>query len=113
MDVPMANVYLNFPYYKEYCRVMCVYPVIIGNVRGARRMMPDPDWKAEDEPEVKARTSGGNKDKDNDDDQGGDIPTWMFKKSNQKKTEKSAPKKTDYRKNQQSPRKMMTMLDGT
>ena len=52
IDVPLANVYLDSPYYKGHCRVMCVsspvYPVIIGNVRGARRMLPDPDWKAED-----------------------------------------------------------------
>ena len=93
IDVPLANVYLDSPYYKGHCRVMCVsspvYPVIIGNVRGARRMLPDPDWKAEDQPGVRARTSGGNKDKDNDDNQGGDIPAWMFRRSNQK-TEKSA-----------------------
>ena len=63
-------------------------------MRGARGMLPDPDWKAEDQPGVRARTSGGNKDKDNDDDQGGDIPAWMFKRSNQK-TEKSAPKERD------------------
>ena len=44
---------------------------------------------------LRAMTSGGNKDKDNDDDQGGDIPAWMFKKSNQEKTEKSDPKKTE------------------
>ena len=77
IDVPLANVYLDSPYYKGHCRVMCVsspvYPVIIGNVRGARRMLPDPDWKAEDQLGVRARTSGGNKDKDNDDNQGGDI----------------------------------------
>ena len=98
IDVPLANVYLDSPYYKGHCRVMCVsspvYPVIIGNVRGARRMLPDPDWKAEDQPGVRARTSGGNKDKDNDDNQGGDIPAWMFRRSNQK-TEKSAPKERD------------------
>ena len=62
IDVPLANVYLDSPYYKGHCRVMCVsspvYPVIIGNVRGARRMLPDPDWKAEDQPGVRARTSG-------------------------------------------------------
>ena len=52
-------------------------------------MLPDTDWKAEDQPGVRARTSGGNKDKDNDDDQGGDIPAWMFKKSSQEKTEKT------------------------
>ena len=88
IDVPLANVYLDSPYYKGHCRVMCVsypvYTVIIGNVRGARRMLPDPDWKAEDQPGVRARTSGGNKDKDNDDNQGGDIPAWMFRRSNQK-----------------------------
>ena len=58
-------------------------------------MLPDPDWMAEDQPGVTARTSGGNKDKQNDDDQGGDIPAWMFKKSTREKTEKSAPKKRD------------------
>ena len=34
IDVPLANVYLDSPYYKGHCRVMCVsspvYPVIIG-----------------------------------------------------------------------------------
>ena len=64
IDVPLANVYLDSPYYKGHCRVMCVsspvYPVIIGNVRGAQRMLPDPHWKAEDQPGVRARTSGGN-----------------------------------------------------
>ena len=54
---------------------------------------------AEDQPGVRARTSGGNKDKDNDDDQGGDIPTWMFeRKSNQEETKKSAPKKREFKK---------------
>ena len=36
IDVPLVNVYLDSPYYKGHCRVMCVsspvYPVIIGNV---------------------------------------------------------------------------------
>ena len=108
IDVPLANVYLDSPYYKGHCRVMCVsspvYPVIIGNVRGARRMLPDPDWKAEDQPGVRARTSGGNKDKDNDDNQGGDIPAWMFRRSNQK-TEKSAPKERDSKKKPAQPKK--------
>ena len=101
IDVPLANVYLDSPYYKGHCRVICVsspvYPVIIGNVRGARRMLPDPGWKAEDQLGVRARTSGGNKDKDNDDNKGGDIPAWMFRRSNQK-TEKSAPKERDSKK---------------
>ena len=49
IDVPFANVYLDFPYYmyKGHCREMCVsspvYPVFIGNVREAGRMLPDPD----------------------------------------------------------------------
>ena len=94
IDVPLANIYLDSPYCKGHCRVMCVSfpvdPVIIGNVRGARRMLPDTDWKAEDQPGVRARTSAGNKDKGNDDNQGGDIPAWMFKMSNQK-AEKSSP----------------------
>ena len=45
----------------------------------------------------------GNKDKDNDDDQGGDIPAWMFKRSNQK-TEKSAPKERASKKKPAQPK---------
>ena len=60
--------------------MMCVsspvYPVIIGNVRGARQMLPDPDWKADNKREAQARTSGGNND---DDNQRGDMPSWMFR----------------------------------
>ena len=67
------------------------------------RMLPDPDWKAEDQPGVRARTGGGNKDKDNDDNQGGDIPAWMFRRSNQK-TEKSAPKERDSKKKPAQPK---------
>ena len=47
-----------------------VYRVIIGNVNGARQMLPDPDWKAEDQIGAQARTT---RDKNNDDyNQGGD-----------------------------------------
>ena len=64
-----------------------------------------PRWRAEDQPGVRARTSGGNKDKDNDDDQGGDIPAWMFKKSNQEEeTNNSAPKKRDSKKKPVQPK---------
>ena len=63
--------------YKGHSRVMCVSspvdPVIIINVGGARRMLPD--RKAKDQPGVRIRSSGGKKDKDNNYDQGGDIPT--------------------------------------
>ena len=45
---------LGFPYCKIHCRVMWVsspvYPVIIGNLRGALRMLLDSDWKAENQP---------------------------------------------------------------
>ena len=50
-DMQLANVYLDSPYYNGHCKLMCVsspvHPVINGNVRGARQMLPDPDWKAE------------------------------------------------------------------
>ena len=49
-----------------------VYPVIIGNVRGAQQMLPDPDWKAEDVKGARARTSVGNN--NDDDNQGSDMP---------------------------------------
>ena len=79
IDVPLANVYLDSPYYKGHCKVICVsspiYPVIIGNVRSAGQMLPDPDWKAENQREAHSRTSGGNNDDDNQD---GDMPSWMF-----------------------------------
>ena len=47
IDVQLANVYLDSPYYKGHCKVMCVssplYPVIIGNVRGACQVKQDID----------------------------------------------------------------------
>ena len=61
-----------------------IYPVIISNVRGARQMLPDPDWKAEEQREARARTSGGNN--DDNDNQGGDMPSWMFKEESKRKT---------------------------
>ena len=75
---------------------MCVsspiYPVIIVNVRGASQMLPDPDWKTEDQREARAWTSPGNN-KD-DDNQGGHMPSWMFKEeSNRGKIKNRDPKK--------------------
>ena len=91
IDVPLANVYLDSLYYKGHCKVMCVsspvYPVIIGNARGARQMLPDPDWKAEDRGEAQARTSEGNN--DDTDNQGGDMPNWMFKEESNRGKEAS------------------------
>ena len=60
----------------DVCQLPCIL-VIIGNVRGARQVLPDPDWKAEDQRGALARTSWGNN--NDDDNQGGDIPSWMFK----------------------------------
>ena len=48
MDVPLANVYLDSPYYKVHCKVMCA------------RCLADPDSKAEDQGGARARTSAGN-----------------------------------------------------
>ena len=45
----------------------------------------------------------GNKYKDNDDNQGGDIHAWMFRRSNQK-TEKGAPKEIDSKKKPAQPK---------
>ena len=66
--------------------------MIIGNVRSARQMLPDQDWKAEDQREARARTSGRN---NNDgDNQGGDMPSSMFREeSNRGKTKYKDSKK--------------------
>ena len=66
--------------------------MIIGNVRGARQMLSDPDWRAEDQREPRARTSGGHN--SGDDNQSGDMPSWMFKEmSNRGKTKNRDSKK--------------------
>ena len=108
INVTLANVYLDSPYYKGYCKVMSVnspiYPVIIGNVRGARQMLPDPDWKAEDQRVARARTSGGNN--DDNDNQGGDMPSWMFKEE----SNRGKPRSETQRRSQLRSRKMITVL---
>ena len=98
INVPLAKVYLDSPYCKGHCKVMYVsspvYPVIIGNVRGARQMLPDQDWKDGNQTEARARTSGGNN--NDDDNQGGDMPSWMFR-------EESNRGKTKYRDSEKNP----------
>ena len=53
IDHTLIDIPLDSTYHKGDCKVMCisshvhVYPVIIGNVRGARQMLPD--WKPEDQ----------------------------------------------------------------
>ena len=54
------------------CVSSSIYPLIISNVRGARQMLADPDWKAEDQKGARTNSSAGN-------NQGGDMPGWMFK----------------------------------
>ena len=67
------------------CVSFPINPVIIGNVRGPRQMLPDPDWKAEDQEGAQARTSVGNN--NDDDNQGGGMPSWMFQdESNREET---------------------------
>ena len=107
INEPLAKVYLD-SYYKGHCKVMYVsspvYPVIIDNVRGARQMLPDPDWKDGNQTEARARTSGGNN--NDDDNQGGDMPSWMFREeSNRGKT-----KYTTQRRIQPRSRRMITVL---
>ena len=88
--------------------MMCVsspvYPLIIGNVRGARQMLPDPNWKPDNQKEARARTSGGNN--NDDDNQGSDMPSWMFKEEfNRGKT-----KNKTQRRSQPGARGMITVL---
>ena len=116
IDVLLANVYLDSPYYKGHCKVMCVsspiYPVIIGNVRGARQMLPDPDWKAEDQREARARTNGGNN--NDDDNQGGDMPSWMFKdESNREKTKIETQRRSQIKKNDNRASQDVKVQEGT
>ena len=96
IDVPLANVYLESLYYKGHCKVMGVsspvYHVIIGIMRGAHQILPDPKWKADNQKEARDRTSGGNN--NDDDNQGGDMPSWMLKEeSNRGKTKNRDSKK--------------------
>ena len=63
-------------------------------------MLPDTDWRAEDQPGVRARTSGGNdNNKGNDDDQDGDISRGLQRRET-------------LRRNQPSPRNILTVPDG-
>ena len=87
-------------------------PLIIGNVRGARQMLPHPNWKAEDQRGARARTSGGNN--NDDDNQSGDMPSWMFNKDSKKKP--AQIKKNDNRatqgvKSKKAPQKESVLLD--
>ena len=95
IDVPLANVYLDSPYYKGPCKVMCVsspvHPLIIGNVRGARQMLPDPNWKA------------------------GDMPSWMFKEvPNRGETKKRDARKkpAQFKKNDNSATQDVKVQEG-
>ena len=62
IDVMLANIYLDPPYYNGHCKVICVsspvYPVLIGNIGGARQMLPDSVLKAEDQRGAQPRTEG-------------------------------------------------------
>ena len=83
----------------------CARPRLEGSGPGVKvkTSRGNKDKDNDDDQGGEVKTSRGNKDKDNDDDQGGDIPAWMFKRSNQK-TEKSAPKERDSMKKPAQPK---------
>ena len=78
--------------------------MIIGNVKDARQMLSDPDWKAEDQREALARTSGGNN--DDNDNQGGDMPLDVQRGVQQRKK----PRTETRRRSQPRSRKMIIEL---
>ena len=88
-----------------------VYPVIIGNVRGARRMLPDPDWKAEESRELEPGPVGATRTK-----------IMMITRvviyllgclgGPTRRLRRVLRRRETLRRNQPSPRKMMTVLDG-
>ena len=96
-----------------------VNPVITGNVRGARQMLPDPDWKAGDQRGAQARSSAPNNNDDNK--QGDDMPSWIIKESNRGETKNRDSKKKKaqlnkndtqvLRKSKKAPRKESMLLD--
>ena len=53
-------------------------------------MLPDIDWKAEDQRGARARTSVANNDNNN---QGGDMPSWMFKEESDREETKNRDSK--------------------
>ena len=52
-------------------------------------MLPDPDWKAEDQRGAQARTSAGNN--NDDDNQGGDMPSWSPTEETKSRDSKKKP----------------------
>ena len=65
-------------------------------------MLPDREWKPNNQREARTRTSLGN-----NDNQDGDTPSWMFKdESNRGKTKK----RETQRRSQPRSRKMITVL---
>ena len=69
-----------------------MYPVIIDNVRGACQMLPDSNWKADNQKQARVGTSGDNN--NDDDNQSGGMPSCMFKdESNIGKTKNKDSKK--------------------
>ena len=70
--------------------------MIIGNVRVARQMLPDPEWKAEDQRGAPARTSAGSND---DNNQGDDMPSWIFKEETNRGETKNKVSKKKFKKN--------------
>ena len=66
---------------------------------------PDPDWKAEDQRGPRARISAGNN--NDDDNQGDNMPSWMF---NEESNREETKNKDSKRRSQPSSRRMITVL---
>ena len=67
-------------------------------------MLPHADWMAEDQRGAQARTSAGNN--NDDDNQGDDMPSWMFKEE----SDRGKLRIETQRRNQPSARRIITML---
>ena len=83
-------------------------------MRDACQMLPDPDWKAEDQRGSRARTSVGNN--NDDDNQGSDLPSRMFKEeSNREETKNRGSKKkpAQLKKNDNQATQDVKVLAGT
>ena len=115
IDVPLANVYLDSPYYKGHCRVMCVsspvYPVIIGNVRGARWGCQTQTGRLRTSRELEPEPVGATRTRIMMITR---VVTYLLGCLGDptRRLRRALRRRETLRRNQPSPRKMMTVLDG-
>ena len=72
-------------------------------------MLPDPDWKADDQRGSQARTSVG--DNNDNDNQGGAMPSWMFKEESNREETKNKDLKKPAELKKRAPWKESMLLD--